>query len=285
MTKVKVQSAKRLPWLLFLFVRLLHFFSSKLTLNFLTYIFTKPINYKTPEREAGFLKEAQKSMLKIPTLNKTIACYRLKNKGAKIVLVHGWSSRASIMFKIALTFHECGYDVYSFDAPAHKNSSASNTALPEFIESLNHFNNTLGPFKYGIGHSIGAIAILNQAKLDQPFDKIVSIGTIESIENIFKTFLNMFGLSEVYLEPLIERLAQKYSCAPYSMSPDIIYKELKSEALFIHCKNDKEIHFSSSVNLNSLLPNSKLILTEGLGHQRILRDRSTINSMLEFIKN
>ena len=126
-------------WIIY-FVKILGFLNSYLCMRFAGYLWTRPIKYKVPEREIPILKSCNTSILKIKSINKKIQFYRWKGKGPKVLLVHGWSGRASNMFCIIERLIEKDYDIYSFDAPAHGNSPSKTTNIPEFIACINELH-------------------------------------------------------------------------------------------------------------------------------------------------
>ena len=69
-------------------------------------------------------------------IDKIVCLYQWSGNGPKIMLMHGWSGRASNFFKIIEKLIIEDYDVYAFDAPAHGESSGVTTNIPEFIHCL-----------------------------------------------------------------------------------------------------------------------------------------------------
>ena len=51
----------------------------------------------------------------------------------------------------------------------------------------------------------------------------------------------------------------------------------------IHDENDKEVPVAVGKNVAKAWPGAELIVTEGLGHQRILRDAGVRDSAVRFI--
>ena len=82
------------------FIKTLDFLNPYLCMRFAGYLWTRPIKYKVPEREIPILKSCNTSILTIKSINKKIQFYRWKGKGPKVLLVHGWSGRASNMYYI-----------------------------------------------------------------------------------------------------------------------------------------------------------------------------------------
>jgi hypothetical protein len=52
----------------------------------------------------------------------------------------------------------------------------------------------------------------------------------------------------------------------------------------VHDEQDKEIPFSDALALEKAIPNATILKTNGLGHRRILRDRTTASVIAEWIK-
>ncbi|MBD3724086.1 MAG: alpha/beta hydrolase, partial [Flavobacteriaceae bacterium] len=167
--------------------KILQTVSDKATVNLAKRLFITPIKYKIPEREIFMFENSKIEDLHIPKINKTIKVYHYGNQlsNNKILLVHGWSGRGTQLVKIANNFKD-NYHIISFDAPAHGLSSGKTTMMLEFVESIIEIKKKHGNLKYAIGHSLGGMAILNSINKQVHFDKIVLIGSGNSIKNIIK---------------------------------------------------------------------------------------------------
>jgi pimeloyl-ACP methyl ester carboxylesterase len=53
--------------------------------------------------------------------------------------------------------------------------------------------------------------------------------------------------------------------------------------LIIHDRQDKECPYADAVGLAESWPTAEMITTDGLGHQRILRDESVINEVVGYL--
>jgi pimeloyl-ACP methyl ester carboxylesterase len=60
-------------------------------------------------------------------------------------------------------------------------------------------------------------------------------------------------------------------------------ESVKVETLVVHDKNDIDVHISSAHEIVDKLENGKLLVTEGLGHRKILGDPDVINKISTFI--
>jgi esterase/lipase len=59
---------------------------------------------------------------------------------------------------------------------------------------------------------------------------------------------------------------------------------LEIPILVIHDKNDLEVPVEAGMHIYQHVKNGDLMLTEGLGHRKILGDARVIQKLIEFIK-
>jgi pimeloyl-ACP methyl ester carboxylesterase len=67
------------------------------------------------------------------------------------------------------------------------------------------------------------------------------------------------------------------------LSPINTIQEIETEILLLHDREDREVPYLHAENLIAIAPNTKLISTSGLGHKKILRDETCLQSCLDFI--
>lgn len=263
--------------------KVLQTISSTLAVRFAAKLFTTPIKYKVPKRERPMLDESCKENVFIEGLNKTVVTY-LYGKGAKkVLLVHGWSGRGTQLFKIADAMVAKGYQVISFDAPAHGKSEGNKSMMLEFIECIMTFEKKFGHFEYAIGHSLGGMAIINSLKKGFKTKKIVTIGSGDKISDIVKDFINQLQLKPTlapkltaYFENILQEKMSDYDSFRVIQNFDIPH-------LIIHDKDDVEVGVYCAENIHKYSKNSTLFLTEGFGHRKILGSDEVIQQIKTFI--
>ena len=62
-----------------------------------------------------------------------------------------------------------------------------------------------------------------------------------------------------------------------------IAPSMRIPLLVIHDRDDKEVPFRIGREIAATWPGAELILTEGLGHQRILRDAGVTDAAVRFV--
>ncbi len=277
----------RLPKWLSISVKLLNVISTKLTTRFLWNVFTKPLDFRMRDVEKNFYKENKSKDFFSETSNKTIKIYNIAGTGPKILFVHGWSSRASKFHKIISEFKSHNFDITMVDMPAHGQSLSKRSHLPEFSDVVYDLSKNNGPYDTIIGHSMGAIAALNAANMGQKFRNIILISPAAyRIEAIFRNFVSLFGLSEdFYVKSMFDSFEAKDGRKPIDYGPDKFASDIKSRCLIIHSEDDAQASFKVAEKIHADIENSKLIMTEDLGHMRTLTDEKVITKIGEFISS
>lgn len=274
-----------IPKIIIFSLKILDFISPYLCMRFAGYLWTKPLKYKIPKREIPIIKSSKISTVKIKEISKEIKLYRWKGKGPKILLVHGWSGRATSMYFIIEKLIENNYDVYSFDAPAHGNSSTSTSNIPEFIACIKELSSSIKSFNGIIGHSGGAFASIYYTSIyKNKLKKLVLISPFNSVYELFHGFFEQINVSKKVGDLMISFYSKKTGIMiDEDLSVHKFARLLKSETLIIHDENDKEISIQNSKLIKSNIKNIQTYFTKGLGHRRILRNESVTKKILDFL--
>ncbi len=275
-----------IPRLLINTGKALQFFSSEITVRYCAKLFTTPIRHKTPKGELLMLETSKKEQIKISEIEKTIQIYKngSENNSEKILLVHGWSGRGTQLHKIAAAL-KSDYQVISFDGPAHGLSTGKTTIMPEFVKTIHAIDKKYGPFTAAIGHSFGGMALLRAKKENASFKKLITIGIADSIVDITTNFIKMMELKPKIAVKLKQFFDNKHQIDLETYASNISAKDVYIPTLVIHDKDDADVPVSCAINVRQNLKNGEMLLTKGLGHRRILKNKEVINSMITFIKS
>ncbi len=282
MAKKKQLQNFKIPRYIINIGKFLQFFSAGLTVKYVKYLFQKPIRHRMPEAEKYLLNDVEMSYLDIPEISKKIAVYKWGKGDKKALVVHGWSGRATQMFKIIQALLDAGYTVYSFDAPAHGKSTGSRTMMPEFIKTIHTIAETYGAFDLVVGHSMGGIASLNVQGAYADFKKMVVIGTPDSIFNIFHGFVKQLELKPKIAEKLIAVFEKITGKSIFEFHGSHQAEKIDVPVLVIHDEQDREVPVSDAHNNHKHLKNGKLLITKGLGHNRILKNKDVVATIVDF---
>ncbi|WP_284652307.1 alpha/beta fold hydrolase [Flavobacterium terrisoli] len=274
----------QIPKPILLTAKLLEAISPKLATLFAAKLFTTPIKHKIPKRELHMEQNSRQSKLLVSSIKKEITVYEYGQGEKKILLVHGWSGRGTQLVKIADEFLKLGYQVISFDAPAHGKSEGKMTLMPEFIASILEIEKQFGPFEFAIGHSLGGMSILNAIKQNFKVKKAVTIGSGDIIQDIIADFVANLKLQPKIGVMLKQHFEKKFGEPMEDYSSHLAAEAVKIPVLVIHDKDDHDVSVKAAYNIVKYLEKSELMITEGLGHRKILGNETVINRIKEFLK-
>ena len=265
------------------FAKFLEVFSTRLASMFGIRLFVTPVNFPLPKREQYMLKSAQKKRLLINDINKEIEILSYGYSKKKILLVHGWSGRSTQLFAFADKLLENGFMVISFDGPAHGKSTGRTTMMPEFLKTIEKINTTFGPFEAAIGHSFGAISLYNAASNFLTIKALIAIGSGDKISDIISNFAKNLYLKEKSARKIQSGLEKKWMIHMDDFASSTVAKNIKIPVLVIHDKNDGDVPVSCAYRIRQNLEKGSLLITNGLGHTKILRNKEVVNKSVEFI--
>lgn len=264
--------------------KVLQVISSKLAAKFAAKIFATPLNFKIPEREMMMRESAKNEILNIDSIQKKVMIYTYGFSKKKVLLVHGWSGRGTQLFQLADKILENKMMVIAFDGPAHGLSSGKTTSMIEFIKTIDHINNKHGPFEAAIGHSFGGMSLLNSIAKGLNIKKLVTIGADNSIPEIIKIFIKKIKLKPIIAIELKKLYDKRLGFDLNQFSSHIAAKKVTIPTLIIHDSEDKYVPVSNAIEIRQSLKKGELLITNGLGHHKIFKDKFIIQRIIDFIK-
>lgn len=275
----------KIPRFIIVTGKLLSFISPKLATSYATKLFITPIKHKVPKRELEMDRKSIQRTIKIPAINSEVVVYKFGKSDKKVLLVHGWSGRGTQLFKIADELLKHGYETISFDAPAHGKSPGKTTHMVDFIASILEIEKQYGPFEAAIGHSLGGMSVLNAIKQGLTINRAVIIGSGDVVQDIIDDFVAKLELKPDISIRLRAYFENKHKIKMNDFSAYVAAAAVTIPVLVIHDKDDPEVAVKAGIHINEHLKNGTLVLTEGLGHRKILGNTNVINKTVQFIEH
>ena len=285
MPKKKQKQAQviEIPKAILFIAKFLQAVSPSLTTKFAAKLFTTPIRHKLPKRELHMERESVQKSIVVPEIQKEIVVYEYGKSDKKVLLVHGWSGRGTQLVKIADELLKLGYMTISFDAPAHGKSKGNSSIMIEFIASILEIEKQYGPFEFAIGHSLGGMSVLNAIKQNFQVKKAVIIGSGDIIQDIIDDFICKLQLKPEFGIKLRDHFEAKFGGKMDDYSAYKAAEKTEVPVLIIHDKDDDDVSVKAAYNIQKHLKQSEIMITEGLGHRKILGDEAVIQKIKEFI--
>jgi pimeloyl-ACP methyl ester carboxylesterase len=280
----KKPNIQKIPLFIVVLVKFFALISPKLTTWFAAKLFTTPIKHNIPKREHIMEQKSIQKTILIPDIKKEIVVYEYGKSSKKILLVHGWSGRGTQLVKIADELLKLGYMTISFDAPAHGKSKGKSSIMIEFIASILEINKQYGSFEFAIGHSLGGMSVLNAIKQNFQVRKAIIIGSGDIIQDIINDFIAKLKLNPEYGIRLRNYFEEKFGGKMNDYSAYIAAREIEFPVLIIHDNDDEDVSVKAAYHIQKNLKFSEIMITDGLGHRKILGEEKVINRIKEFIQ-
>ncbi|MCF6360101.1 MAG: alpha/beta hydrolase [Cyclobacteriaceae bacterium] len=247
-------------------------------------LFFSPIRFNRPERENSVFESANQTSITVNS--KEVVLFDWGTPGNPIaVVVHGWSGRATQFHKFIQPLMDKGFHVVGFDAPAHGLSEGKSTNIKEFFTVLTHIEKNMGPIKVGVGHSFGGVSLLYAIKEGLDLNTVIMISSPTIGEDIFTNFRKKINASHGTSTAIRNMVVEKFNLSFEDITACELTKVISIKNLFIiHDKNDLEVPYQNAEALHTINPLSELLLTNGLGHTRILRDKKVVDTTIQFIE-
>lgn len=203
--------------------------------------------------------------------------------GPVVYLVHGWGGWRGQLGAFVAPLVDAGYRVVAFDAPGHGDSGPSvlgprRGTLVEVMEALEVVGAHFGDSAAVVAHSMGTTAaskVLSAGPLRT--ERLVLIAPNHDFAEILGDFDRTLRLSarvqsllRTALEDFVGHALSDFDLAPLGAGGQL------PQTLVVHDRRDKETPFAVGHRVAEAWPTATLVATDGLGHQRILRDESTI---------
>lgn len=246
---------------------------------------TSTYRFTAPGRENVWREKAKQSFIKQPgSRDQKICLYHWGEEGPAILLVHGWNGRATQLAAPVDELVAAGYQVTGFDAPGHGQSDGNHTHIIEVCELIRELNKSHGPFHGIIAHSFGvpcSVLALNESMMAE---KIVCISSPSSVRWLLDRFYEKLGCPDPVKLAIERRMEKRFgSNIRPQLQTDELVKTLNCPTLIIHDRNDNDIPWEHAQTLSDHWPGSQLLLTDGLGHRRILHNPYVIKKIVEFL--
>ena len=167
---------------------------------------------------------------------------------------------------------------------AHGESKGIITNIPELIKTLEELIQEWGPVEAILGHSGGGFASAYVVAQNRQIKKLILISSFNKVTDVFKKYFEMIQLGEKARLLMLGYFTKLTGKKVQELSGELSAQAIRAKTLVIHDRNDKEVQVEDSIDIAKNLKNGQLILTEGLGHRRILRDEMVINELVNFLK-
>jgi pimeloyl-ACP methyl ester carboxylesterase len=219
--------------------------------------------------------------LRVETDGAVVAGWRC-GEGPAVLLMHGWGGSSAQMARLAPPLLQRGFSVVALDAPAHGRTPGRLASLPQFARALRAVADAAGPVHAIVGHSFGAAAAALAVAGGLQVDRLVLVAAAADPARWARLFADRFHVPA----PAMARMRRTTEAWLRFRWSDLHLGHLldgyRGQALFVHDRDDRETGWSEAFDVARRLAGARMLLTEGLGHRRILAHPRVGAAIAEF---
>lgn len=242
-------------------------------------LFFTPHSYQPSSSQNLRLQAGRRFQVQVD--GKTVQCWQLGH-GPGILFVHGWNGRGIQFHPFFNQLTSAGYSAVIFDAPAHGESQGRITngfEIAETVRELLSQNHELD-IQGIVAHSLGASAVIMAlSRLDYCPDAVLIAPALKLKEILYDTF-DHHGIPKLVYQSMIAEIEVALGYYLNRDNPHLLVKDIKSKLLIVHDREDRTVPYEDSKEVSNKCSNVTLHTTEGLGHKRVLGDRSVVELAL-----
>lgn len=203
--------------------------------------------------------------------------------GPSVLLVHGWGGRGTQLGAFVAPLVARGFSVVAFDAPGHGASDEGVVTIPEMTAAIHAVAATRGPLAGLVAHSAGALTVTAALHEGLNTGAAVFVGPPAELVSAAAQFTEALGFSRPVRERMGERIAARVG-RPWSAFDVItLAATLTTPLLVIHDHGDLEVPWQQGMAITRAWRGAEMLMTDGLGHRRILRDPDAVAAGVAFV--
>jgi pimeloyl-ACP methyl ester carboxylesterase len=244
-------------------------------------LFCRPFRLPLKKYQKAFLDTADLFNFEHDGVN--IQGYRWGDGEKKILFLHGWQSHSFRWKNYIEALPKDHYTIYAIDAPGHGLSNGNFLSVPYYSAVIQQLIGSIGHIHTIIGHSLGSFSVLHafHQQPTLPVDRVILMAPPGEASDFMLFYQQQLKLSGKTLK-LIQKQFEKQFQKPITyFSTTKFAADVNVPGLIIHDEEDLEAPFHYAKKINENWPQSKLIITKGLGHN--LKSKEIIAEVIDFL--
>jgi len=211
-----------------------------------------------------------------------VAVYRWGTGERRMLLVHGWQGRAAQFAEVVARF-EGDATIVAFDAPAHGESRGRTADIGLWIQAIRALD-AQHDFDVIVAHSFGGLAALRARLAGLVRARVVSISAPPSTDAVMGAYATQVGLTDAVTARVNDALARRLGPVMASIAMGSGEAGVgASRILIVHDRADRAVPVVAARAIESAWPGeTTLMLTDGLGHNRILAADDVLDAIATF---
>jgi len=200
-----------------------------------------------------------------------------------VLLVHGFEGNRSQFGAILEALLARGLSVVALDVPAHGESLGDELTAVKFVAAIERTLDRLGPVHAVVGHSMGGAMSLSSLARRGGARRAALVSTPSSLQRELQRFAGAVGLSKRGVRAFIASVEKHVGRPAADFDVRHVAGKVKMPVLMIHDQTDRQVPVAEAARSAHMLPDAELIVTRGLGHNRLLADPAVVTAIVDFV--
>ncbi|GGI24286.1 alpha/beta fold hydrolase [Pedobacter mendelii] len=216
-----------------------------------------------------------------------INCFSWGNGKIKILLTHGWASKAADFFELIIELQKIeDVEIIAFDAPGNGSSESDFSNLMLYAESVKSITANHAVPDFIIGHSLGGMAnviAIQEAEINPKL--LISIAPLIRLKENFEQSMDLVNISVSAKENFFKNFNAEFPVNVDYFNLTELYKLNGKINHFL--AYDKEDHISPYVYLTEFLDKHRSVISKAYkdaGHYKILKSTEVMADVIANIK-
>lgn len=202
-------------------------------------------------------------------------------KGPTVLMMHGWEGRPTQFAALIDTLVAAGHTVVALEGPAHGRSPGQQAHVVLFARALLEAAGELPPLRAVIGHSMGGASLLLALQWGLRTEAAVSIAAPAQLLGVLRGFAHRLGLPARARAAFIRQIEQDVGVQISRL--DVSGYQLDLPGLVVHARDDTLVPASEAQLIHKAWFDSRLMVLDEGGHQRVLADPRLNEAVLELL--
>jgi pimeloyl-ACP methyl ester carboxylesterase len=209
--------------------------------------------------------------------------------GPPIYLVHGWAGDRGQLTPFVAPLVAAGYRVVAFDAPSHGESAPGafgprSSTILEFAAALEAVVALHGQPRAIVAHSLGAASAALALCDGMRAGRVALIAPTAGPLAFERSLAAALGYGSRTRQRLFARTERRVGAPMHHFDvPALGRAVLMPKTLIVHDRDDTVTPVAEGMAVAEAWSGSRLHLTSGLGHHRLLRDPAVVAEVVDFV--
>jgi len=204
-------------------------------------------------------------------------------EGPVVLLVHGWGGCAGQMTPLVAPLVSAGFSVVAHDAPGHGESPGWFASIPAFTRAIARVAEATGPIQGVVAHSMGGAAVSLAAARGLEARRAVLLCPPSDAAVWLRGYVRWLALPPAAEAAFAARAELLAGERIDRLNSTWLGQRLSAPLLVIHDRNDREVPLADGERVARDAAAGRFLVTEGLGHRRILRDPGVAGEATRFL--